>query len=85
MARGWDSKSIEEQMDSFSRERRATPGPRETVRRSSDEAERLRQREMLALSHRRVTRELESATNERYREYLRRSLAALDLEIVKLG
>ena len=80
MARGWESKSVEDQIDSFDRERRTATRPGV----SASEAERLRRREALALSRRRVSRELESSTNERYREYLRLSLQALDQEMAKL-
>lgn len=79
MARGWESKSVESQIESAAeRQARVTP------QRSREELEREQKRENLALDRARVKRELENCHTPRYAEVLNRSLAFLDEEISKL-
>jgi hypothetical protein len=78
MARGWESKSIEAQIDMAESNRGAavrkrTPAP-ETL-------ELIRQKETIVLSRTRVVRELESAQNPRYRQVLTKALADLDAKL----
>jgi hypothetical protein len=80
MARGWESKAVEGQVQEFeSKESR-------TQRRqlSQDQKEIQRKIEVLLLSRARVEKELQSSENPRYREQLNRALIDLDAQIAKL-
>ena len=80
MARGWESKAVEGQVQEFeSKESR-------TQRRqlSQDQKEMRRKTEILILSRARVEKELQSSENPRYREQLNRALIDLDAQIAKL-
>jgi len=80
MARGWESKSVEDQIESAAgrkpanQERQLSPAQVQT----------LRDRESLELSRIRVKRELAFSTNPRYQEILRRGLADLEVKIAQL-
>jgi len=77
MARGWESKSIEAQID-MAESRRAES----TGRKLTPEAlEAVRKREGLLLSRTRVVRELETAQNPRYKAVLTKALADLDAQL----
>ena len=79
MARGWESKSVESQME----ERREAKAPRDGEG-SRDELERVRKRESLESSRRGVARELEQATSDLRRRSLQAALQHLDRELAKL-
>jgi hypothetical protein len=72
MARGWESKSVEGQMDAAEEKR---PAGRKL---SDSEVQTLRQKENLLLSRTRIQNELETAKNPRYLEILRQSLRDLE-------
>jgi hypothetical protein len=78
MARGWESKSVESQME----DRRDAPPDREKA--SRDEMERRAKRESLEMSRRRVERELEAARSETHRTALEHALRHLDEELGRL-
>lgn len=80
VARGWESKSVENQIDLAERE----SSPKETGK-SAEKLANDRQRRVLELSRTQVQQQLENAQNERYREQLNRALADLDKQIAKLG
>jgi hypothetical protein len=80
MARGWESKSVESQIES----REASDGSRGSHKLTSEQAERLRLRESLLLSRTRVLRDLKEARNPRYQQMLRESLAYLDAKLADL-
>ena len=80
MARGWESKSVQEQMDSAA-ERRAARQPRF----SAEELARQQKRESLLLHRTRVLRDLENCTEERYRNTLREGLSYLETQLAELG
>ena len=80
MARGWESKSVESDIES-AKSRRAQSGG---VLLSQEELGRRRDRESLELSRTRVLRDLAAATNPRYRESLEAALRHLDEKIVAL-
>ena len=80
MARGWESKSVEGQIESFESERRP---PKEMPTR--EEIERQRQREGLLLSRTRVVHDLEQSRQPRRRKILEDSLAYLDAKLKELG
>lgn len=82
MARGFDSKSVEEQQAAFQAKAEGD-GARQPV--SAEEAALRRQRESLILSRKQVAAQLAAATAPRHREMLEQALAALDQQIQKLG
>ena len=77
MARGWESKSIEAQIDAAEARKSAveinSPAP--------EILESLRKRENILLSRTRVVHELDSAQNPRYRVVLKKALADLDARL----
>jgi hypothetical protein len=81
MARGWESKSVESQIESAESRRAAS--------RSSEidaiEAQRIHQRQSLLLSRTRVLRDLEHANNPRYRKILEAALTHLDEKLAELN
>lgn len=77
MARGWESKSVEAQLDEAEASRQSER--KEAL--TPEEAEKLRQRELLAMSRQRIAQLISTATNERYRKLLQQELAALDQKL----
>ncbi len=80
MARGWESKSVEEQQAEVS----ATPAE-VRLPLSPDQAAKQRQHEGLRLSRTRVVQQLQSAQNPRHRQMLEEALADLDIKLTLLG
>lgn len=78
MARGWESKSVEDQMAS-AREGRAAPRPALTA----VDRERLGRRDSLRLSRAKTLADLAKARDDRHRAMLQRSLDFLDNELAK--
>jgi len=81
MARGWDSKSVESQIESAGTRKPEDNQPR----RSPAEVETVRQWEGLMLSRTRVLHEMETCQNPRYRVILDKALADLDVKLTKCG
>jgi hypothetical protein len=81
MARGWESKSVESQIESLESKRAASRS--ELL--NPAELERSRQRASLLLSRTRVQRDLELASNPRYRQMLEAALQHLDEQLAKLS
>jgi hypothetical protein len=81
MARGWESKSIESQVEAAESRRDA----RRAAPISPAETERTRQRESLLLSRTRILHDLEAARNKRYREVLLAALKHLDDKLAELA
>lgn len=81
MARGWESKSVESQIESAESKRAGSEGAHLTT----EQMNKLRQRESLQLSRTRVLHDLESATHQRYRETLQAALQHLDEKLALLG
>ena len=80
MARGWESKSVEEQKD-LAESRR----PRlDLARLTPQQRERQRERESLQLSRQRILQELASTTHPRRRESLEAALRHLDQKLAAL-
>ena len=78
MARGWESKSVEQQQElATSDAGRAKP------RMTAEEIDAERRRESLQLSRRRVLQQLEVASNPRHREMLEAALRDLDAQLEK--
>jgi hypothetical protein len=82
MARGWESKSIESQIESASESSPDSAGHKQL---SDDERKRNREREQLLLSRTYVQRQLEAAGNERYRELLGKELAEIERKLGEFG
>jgi hypothetical protein len=80
MARGWESKSVEAQIDMAGSARAAA-----VARQLTPEAlAQIRKKESLTLSRTRVLREMESAQNPRYKAVLSKALADLDEQLKTL-
>jgi hypothetical protein len=76
MARGWESKSVEQQQEE------ATSEPaRKTKPLTAEQIGRRRQLSTLELSRKRILQQLEAATNPRHREMLEAALTDLDAQI----
>ena len=77
MARGWESKSVEAQIDEAEHRPSAVlenvPPP--------EELELIRKRENIVLSRTRVVRELQAAQNPRYKAVLSKALADLEAQL----
>ena len=81
MARGWESKSIEAQIDAAEQHHRSA------VLDEAQDPEKLnmiRQKETILLSRTRVVRELNSAQNPRYKAVLNKALADLDAKLATI-
>jgi hypothetical protein len=76
MARGWESKSVEQQQEEMA-ERRKAAGP--VV--SPEQRERERKRQGLLLSRQRLRQQLEVAQNPRHQQMLRQALAELEKQL----
>jgi hypothetical protein len=78
MARGWESKSIEAQIDEAENHARSAvfenSPPPETL-------DLIRKKESILLSRTRVERDLNSAQNPRYKALLTKALAELDAQL----
>jgi hypothetical protein len=80
MARGWESKSVEEQQAEAVNQRSTRKPPV-----SSETAARQRQKQGLTLSRNRVLQQLELAQNPTHRQMLEKALADLDAQLEHLG
>ncbi len=81
MARGWESKSVEAQIDMA--EDRSAALRAEVVSRETLDLQ--RKKEGLLMSRTRVVRDLKNAQNPRYREVLNKALADLDAQLSTLA
>ena len=80
MARGWESKSVEAQIEESLSEpsRNGPPASAEELQSRNKKAD-------LMLSRKHALQQLERSSDERYSELLRRTLADLDAKIAVLG
>jgi hypothetical protein len=81
VARGWESKSVEDQIS----ERQDQAKPPDSRRLDPRELERKSKREGILLVRTRTLAALEITQDERYRTLLNRTLAHLDAELEKLA
>jgi len=81
MARGWESKSVESQMDAQEQTSSSSPAAPLTEAQKSEK----RQREILLLARTNLVRQLEATTNERHAQALRQALSDLDEKIAKIS
>jgi len=79
VARGWESKSVEEQQ-AAAYETAGTPKARLTPEQKAAQS----RKEGLKLSRSRIIQQLDAATNPRYRESLGQALANLEEQIRRL-
>ena len=77
MARGWESKSVEAQIDMAEVHRAVPAGGIQTP----ESLEVIRKKESILLSRTRVVHDLESAQNPRYKAVLSKALADLDAQL----
>jgi len=80
MARGWESKSVESQIESA--EKQMHPPLDQNI--PAEQLELIRRKEGLMLSRTRVLRELETSRNPRYRSLMEKALADLNSELSRL-
>jgi len=79
MARGWESKSVEQQQEEASAQKvHRQPLTPEQITREN-------RRKGLELSRHRMMQQMEATSNPKYREMLERALADLDNELNRLG
>jgi hypothetical protein len=81
MARGWESKSVESQMDSAAEDAALA----HRIRKTPEQVDRESKLHALMLSRTRVLNDLKSALNPRYRVQLAQALAYLDQQIAAAG
>lgn len=81
MARGWESKAVEDQIESNTKEFVAV----KTKQRTPDQVQKLIEKRNLEAARAKVRHEIEATQNERYKEMLERSLRDLENKIAHLG
>jgi hypothetical protein len=79
MARGFESKSVEEQQAEAKRE------PAQNQRLTPEEMENRRKRDGLLLSRKNIESQLNSVSNPNHRQMLEKALAELDRQLAELG
>jgi hypothetical protein len=79
MARGWESKSVEQQQEEMAEQRQKIGAPI-----PPEQQQRNRKREGLLLSRQRLTQQLQLAINPRHREMLEQAVAELDRQLSAL-
>jgi hypothetical protein len=80
MAKGWESKSVESQVQDTQSQR----NPKKTQL-TAEQIEANRRKQVLLLSRARVADDLQSSSDSRYRDQLTRALADLDAQISRLS
>lgn len=80
MARGWESKSVEAQIESQS----SNSGTASRVQLTPEQMEAQRQKEVLLLAHKKIQSDLESSQNPRHMEQLRSALAEIEARLGEL-
>jgi hypothetical protein len=81
MARGWESKSVEEQIELAGSQDRGSAA----TRLGPEQRQRQREREDLELARNRILQELALATHPRHRELLQSALRHLEEKIAALA
>ncbi len=81
MARGWESKSIEAQIDMAEQHHRSAV----LIKPDPEKLNLIRQKETILLSRTRIIRELNSAQNPRYKAVLSKALADLDAKLTTIA
>jgi hypothetical protein len=81
MARGWESKSVESQMEAAATRR----APERHASLTEDQIRLEHERESLQLSRKRVLKDIEAATHPRYRQQLEAALKHLEQRLKELS
>jgi len=81
MARGWESKSVEQQQEEIAELRKSVREKSVRAPLSPADQERNRKREGLLLSRGRLTQQLQAATHPRHRQVLEQAIAELDRQV----
>jgi hypothetical protein len=81
MARGWESKSVEAQMENA---KDAQPSSSKAPLTDGEKKDR-HERDSLKLSRAYIVHQIEASTNERYTESLKQALQEIDQKLAKLG
>ena len=80
MARGWESKSVEAQMETA--KDNAASGPKTPL--TDGEKKARHERDSLKLSRAYIVHQIEASTNERYTRSLQQALSEIDEKLAKL-
>jgi len=80
MAKGWESKAVEEQIQESQTAEQENPRKQFTP----EQMEAHRRKEVLLLSRAHVEKDLNASQNPRYREQLSKALSHIDAELSKL-
>jgi hypothetical protein len=80
MAKGWESKSVESQVE----DSQAQDSGKRGVQLTPAQIDTRRRREVLVLSRTRVQQDLQSSQDQRYRDHLARALADIEAQISAL-
>jgi hypothetical protein len=78
MARGWESKSVEQQQEEMSEQRKTVHAP---IPLSPEAQQRIRKRQGLQLSREHLTRQLQAATSPRHRQMLEQAIAEINSQL----
>jgi hypothetical protein len=81
MARGWESKSVEEQMEDSRKDKESSQKGSHFSAKSRDS----RERENLLLARTRLINDIEATENPRYRQFLQASLAAIEEQLSQIS
>jgi hypothetical protein len=81
MARGWESKSVESQMETLQSERKETAKERLTP----EVAAALRKKETLLLARAHLQQQMQASQHPRHRDMLQNALADLEKQLADLG
>jgi len=79
MARGWESKSVEAQMETADGARKGSNSPL-----TDDEKKARHERDSLKLSRAYIVHQIEASTSERYTKSLQQALSEIDEKLAKL-
>jgi hypothetical protein len=81
MARGWESKSVESQIETTQAERKETAKNRVTP----EMAEAVRKKETLLLARTHLQQQIQASQHQRHREMLQNALLDLEKRLADLG
>ena len=81
MARGWESKSVEDQMEIA----KESGGKKEKQPLTDGEKKARHERDNLKLSRAYIVHQIEASTNERYTRSLQQALSEIDEKLATLG
>ncbi len=85
MARGWESKDVEAQVETQVREKKVPTDSQGRPQKTPEQLKRELDRKDLELSRTRIVNDLETATNPHFRKSLEAALAHLDKKISDLS